>query len=166
MFGISTLGWLHTLGSLPAIPAAAYMIFRYGGIRPRSRAGRVYFVCMVIGSLTIFLIAKAPVSPVIAFVTLACVIGGYAVHRLTFLGRIEKYAETLLLSLSVFLLMVPTVSETLRRVPDGHPIVADPNSIILKIAIGAIALMFVLGLATQFFYLARFGDKAARNGDT
>ena len=26
MFGISPLGWLHTLGSLPAIPAAAYML--------------------------------------------------------------------------------------------------------------------------------------------
>jgi hypothetical protein len=60
MFGITPLGWLHTLGSLPAIPAAAYMIFRFGRIEPNSLAGRIYFICMLIGSLTIFLVAKAP----------------------------------------------------------------------------------------------------------
>lgn len=155
MFGITPLGWLHTLGSLPAIPAAIYMIFRFGRIEPNSFAGRVYFVCMLIGSLTIFLVAKAPVSPVIAIVTLLCLIGGYVGHKLRFLGRLRKYIETLLLSLTVFLLMVPSVSETLRRVPDGHPIAADPNSIVLKAAIGTVAAMFLIGLAAQFFYLAR-----------
>ena len=30
MFGISPLGWIHTLGSLPAIPMAVYMFARYG----------------------------------------------------------------------------------------------------------------------------------------
>ncbi|MGF9562644.1 hypothetical protein [Neorhizobium sp. JUb45] len=159
MFGITTLGWLHTLGSLPAIPAAAYMIFRFGRIKPDSFAGRIYFICMLIGSLTIFLVAKAPVSPAIAVVTLLCLIGGYTVHRFTFLGRLQKYIETLLLSLTVFLLMVPSVSETLRRVPDGHPIAANPDSAILKLALGTVAAMFVLGLVTQFFYLARYAGR-------
>lgn len=160
MFGISTLGWLHTLGSLPAIPAAFYMIFRYGRVKPDSLAGRIYFICMLIGSFTIFLVAKAPVSPAIAVVTLLFLFGGYAAHRFTFLGRLEKYVETFFLSVTVFLLMVPSVSETLRRVPDGHPIAADPNSVILKIALGTIAAIFFLGLITQFFCLARRTHKA------
>ncbi|UXS01185.1 hypothetical protein [Agrobacterium tumefaciens] len=159
MFGITPLGWLHTLGSLPAIPAAAYMIFRFGRIKPDSLAGRIYFICMLIGSLTIFLVAKAPVSPAIALVTLLCLIGGYTVHRLTFLGRLQKYVETLLLSLTVFLLMVPSVSETLRRVPDGHPIAASPDAIILKIALATVAATFLFGLAAQFIYLARYAGK-------
>ncbi|QWK80686.1 hypothetical protein [Ochrobactrum sp. BTU1] len=163
MFGISTLGWLHTLGSLPAIPAAIYMIFRYGRVKPDSLAGRIYFVCMVIGSLTIFLVAKAPISPAIAVITLLCLVTGYTMHRFTFLGRLRKYLETLLLSLSVFLLMVPSVSETLRRVPDGHPIASDPNSIVLKAALGTVATIFVLGLATQFFFLARQATRKPRN---
>ncbi|WP_439863486.1 hypothetical protein [Pseudomonas antarctica] len=40
MLGISALGWLRTLGSLPAIPLAAYMFIRYGRIVPRSTPGR------------------------------------------------------------------------------------------------------------------------------
>ncbi len=53
MFGISPLGWLHTLGSLPAIPVAVYMFARYGRIAPRSTAGAVYFVSMLIGAVSV-----------------------------------------------------------------------------------------------------------------
>jgi hypothetical protein len=159
MFGITPLGWLHTLGSLPAIPAAAYMILRHGRIMPRSVAGRIYLVCMIIGGLTIFLVAKAPVSPAIAVVTLVVLGAGYSVGSIAFLGRFRKYVETLLLSLTVFLLMVPSVSETLRRVPDGHPIVTDPNSPILKAALGILAAMLVLGVAAQCLYLAKFSHR-------
>lgn len=115
---------------------------------------------MLVGSLTIFLVAKAPISPAIALVTLLCLFGGYAANRLAFLGRFRKYIETLLLSLTVFLLMVPSVSETLRRVPDGHPIASDPNSIVLKGALGIIAAIFILGLVAQLYYLARHSDRA------
>lgn len=57
MFGISPLGWVHTLGSLPAIPLALYMFLRYGRIVPASRAGRLYLLFMLIGALTTFLVA-------------------------------------------------------------------------------------------------------------
>ncbi|WP_459460177.1 hypothetical protein [Rhizobium sp. No.120] len=160
MFGITPLGWLHTLGSLPAIPTAAYMLIRYGRITPRSVAGRIYFVCMLIGGLTIFLVAKAPASPAIGIATLVVVCAGYSINKMPFLGRLQTYLETFLLSLSVFILMVPSVSETLRRVPDGHPIVADPDSPILKVALGILGTMLVAGLAAQFLSLARLHKRA------
>ncbi|MBK4215591.1 hypothetical protein JJJ17_06610 [Paracoccus caeni] len=162
MFGITPLGWLHTLGSLPAIPAAIYMLARHGRIVPRSPAGQLYFICMVIGALTVFLVAKAPVSPIVAAVTLIVLFAGYGVGRIPFLGRAAVYLETFLLTLTVFLLMVPTVSETLRRVPDGNPIASDPNSPILKAALASLAAMLVLGLAAQFIHLIRTGGEKER----
>jgi hypothetical protein len=57
MFGISPLGWVHTLGSLPAIPLAIYMFARHGRIVPRSVPGALYFVSMLIGATTVFLVA-------------------------------------------------------------------------------------------------------------
>src|SRR5690606_40824849 len=51
--------------------------------------------------------------------------------KIRFLGRGGIYIETICLSLTAFLLMVPTVSETLRRVPDGHPFVTDLRSPLL-----------------------------------
>lgn len=162
MFGISALGWVHTLGSLPAIPLAAYMFIKHGRIVPRSRAGLAYFVSMLIGGLTVFLVAHQPISPVIGALTIVLLLAGYGVGFVAWLGRAGVYLETILLSLTVFLLMVPTVSETLRRVPDGHPIVTDPNSPLLKGALGFIALALVVGVAAQVFALRKDGARLAR----
>ncbi|WP_029356164.1 hypothetical protein [Bosea sp. 117] len=161
MFGISPLGWVHTLGSLPAIPAAFYMIARYGRIVPRSPAGAIYFVSMLIGATTVFLVAKQPISSGIGAVTIVVLLAGYGVGRMPGLGRAARYLETVLLSLTVFLLMVPTVSETLRRVPDGHPIVTDPKSPLLLGVMAGILVALVVGVSAQIVYLRRQGRRAA-----
>lgn len=155
MFGISPLGWVHTLGSLPAIPAAAFMLANHGRITPRTTTGRVYFVSMLIGAVTVFLVAHEPVSYVIGAVTLLLLFAGYGVGFFPGLGRIGTYIETICLSLTAFLLMLPTVTEILRRVPDGHPLVTDVKSPVLLGAQGALLVVFVVGLTAQIIYLRR-----------
>ena len=81
MFGISPLGWVHTLGSLPAIPAAAYMLARHGRIVPRSGPGAVYFVSMLIGAATVFLVAHQPISYGLGVATLLLLLVGYGIGR-------------------------------------------------------------------------------------
>jgi hypothetical protein len=148
MFGISPIGWLHTLGSLPAIPLAAYIV-------PRSTPGVLYLIFMLIGALTVFLVAKQPVSNFIGVITLALLLGGYGIGLLGWKVRAVVYIETILLSLTAFFLMVPTVSETLRRVPDGHPFVTDLKSPLLIGAQGLIFLVLVVGVATQVYFLRK-----------
>jgi len=162
MFGISPLGWVHTLGSLPAIPAAVYMFARHGRIVPRSVAGAIYFVCMLIGAATVFLVAHQPVSYGIGVATLVFLLVGYGVGRLPQLGRAAKYLETVLLTLTTFLLMVPTVTETLRRVPDGHPFVTDMKAPLLLGAQGSLLVLLIVGLSAQIIYLLRKGRASAR----
>lgn len=164
MFGISPLGWVHTLGSLPAIPAAAYMILRYGRIVPWSAAGMVYFIAMLIGAASVFLVAHAPVSYVIGVVTLLLLAVGYGVGELKFIGRAATYVETVCLSLTVFLLMLPTVTEVLRRVPDGHPLVTDLHAPLLVGSQASLLALLVIGLTAQIFWLRRQGRTMARAG--
>lgn len=162
MFGISSLGWVHTLGSLPAIPLALYMLIRHGRIVPRSRAGLAYLLCMLVGGVTVFVVAKAPVSPAIGGLTLLLLLAGYGVGRIHRLGVVARYLETVFLSMTVLLLMVPAVSETLRRVPDGHPIVTDLKSPLLLGAQGGLLVLFVLGLTAQLIHLARSNGARAK----
>jgi len=157
MFGISQLGWLHVIGSFPAIPTAIYMLARHGRIVPRSRLGVAYLASMFVGASTVFLIAKQPASSAIGAVTLVLLLLGYGVGWFSRLGKAAKYLETVFLSLTVFLLMVPTVSETLRRVPDGHPLATDLKSPILLAAQGILFLILVVGLAAQILYLRKRG---------
>ena len=157
MFGITPAGWVHTLGSLPAIPAAAYMLFRHGRIVPRSTAGTVYFISMLIGSVTVFLGARQAASNIAGALTLLLLVMGYGIGRFPRSGRLGVYAETIALSLTAFLLMLPTVSEILRRVPDGHQLVTDLKSPLLLGSQGAVLLALVVGLTFQVRRLRRQG---------
>lgn len=157
MFGISPLGWVHTLGSLPAIPLAVYMFARYGRIVPRSLPGALYFVSMLIGGMTVFLVAHEPISYGIGAATILLLLAGYGIGHIPRFGRVGIYLETIFLSLTAFLLMVPSVSETLRRVPDGHPLVTDPKSPLLQGALAGLLLMLVVGLTAQIIHLRRHG---------
>ena len=161
MFGISSLGWVHTLGSLPAIPLAAYMFARHGRIVPRSVPGVAYFVFMLFGAATALLVAHQPVSYVIGLVTILFLLLGYGVDRVASFGRAGKYLETIFLSLTAFLLMVPTVTEILRRVPDGHPFVTDLNSPLLLGAQASLLVLLVVGLLAQIIHLRSQGKLAA-----
>ena len=147
--GISPLGWLHTLGSLPAIPLAAYMLLRHGRIVPETKAGRAYFWFMLLGVLTVYPIAHQPVSSIVATVTLVVLLLGYGISRWPRAKRFGKYVETVSLSISVFLLMVPTVSESLRRLPVGDPLVTDLKDPLLLGAQGALFLALIVGIPFQ-----------------
>ncbi|MFS2012517.1 hypothetical protein ACCD06_22035 [Azospirillum sp. CT11-132] len=162
MLGISPLGWAHTLGSLPAIPMAFYMLARHGRIVPRSKAGAVYFVSMLIGASTVLLVAHQPVSYAIGAVTILLLLAGYGVKGVVGAGRSAGYIEIVCLSVSAFLLLVPTVSEILRRVPDGHPLVTDLKSPLLLGAQGCLAAILVVGLTAQLLHLARQGRAATK----
>lgn len=147
--GISPIGWLHTLGSLPAIPLAAYMLFKHGRVVPDTRAGRAYFWFMLLGVLTVYPIAHQPVSVIIATATLVALLLGYGISRWALAKRFGKYIETASLSLSVFLLMIPTVTETLRRLPVGDPLVTDLKDPLLLGVQGALFLALIVGVPLQ-----------------
>lgn len=147
--GISPLGWLHTLGSLPAIPLAAYMLIKHGRIVPETGAGRAYFWFMLLGVLTVYPIAHQAISPIIATITLGVLLLGYGISRWPVAKRFGKYIETISLSISVFLLMVPTVSESLRRLPVGNPLVTDMKDPLLLGAQGALLLILIIGVPLQ-----------------
>lgn len=161
MFGISPLGWVHTLGSLPAIPAAIYMFARYGRIEPRTAAGRLYLVSMLIGSLSAFAVVKTGIGVGIAVVALISILVGYGVSRLGLPARLTRLIETVSLSFSALVLMVPTVTETLTRVPDGRPFADSVDSPLVKGAQGVLLLLFLIGVALQMIAMRRETTRAA-----
>ena len=147
--GISPIGWIHTIGSLPAIPLASYMLIKHGRIVPQTAAGRAYFWFMLLGVLTVYPIAHQPISSIIATVTLVALFVGYGISKWSLTGSAWKYIETISLSISVLLLMVPAVSETLRRVPVGHPLATDVKDPLLLGAQGALFLILIIGVPLQ-----------------
>jgi len=147
--GISPIGWLHTLGSLPAIPLAFYMLVKYGRIAPDTKAGRAYFWFMLLGVLTVYPIAHQSVSSIAATITLAFLLIGYGIAMWKPAKPLWTYIQAISLSLTVFLLMVPTVSESLRRLPVGDPLVTDLKDPLLLGVQGALFLALIVGIPLQ-----------------
>lgn len=162
--GISPLGWLHTLGSLPAIPLALYMLARHGRIAPETGAGRAYFWFMLLGALTVYPVAHQAVSSVIATVTLVALFVGYGLARWPMANRFGTYVQTIALSVSAFLLLVPAVSETLRRLPAGHPLVTDMKDPLLLGAQAALLLALIIGIPLQMLALRKRNRVPAKAG--
>jgi hypothetical protein len=129
------------------------MFARHGRIVPRSQAGAVYLFSMLIGAVTVFLVAHESVGYIIGAITILLLLVGYGVGRMPALGRAAVYVETISLTLTTFLLALPTVTETLRRVPDGHPLVTDLKSPLLLGAQGTLLIALIVGVAAQVFYL-------------
>jgi len=146
---ISPIGWIHTVGSFPAIPLALYMLAKHGRIAPETKPGKAYFWFMLLGILTVYPIAHAPVSSIVATITLAMLLVGFGVSKIAWAGRFAKYIETITLSISVFLLLVPTVSESLRRLPAGDPLVKDMSDPLLLGALGTLFLALLVGIPLQ-----------------
>jgi hypothetical protein len=159
---ISPLGWLHTLGSLPAIPLAAYMLVKHGRITPESRVGRAFFGFMLLGVLTVYPIAHQAVSSIVATVTLIVLLLGYGLAQWSTRPGWAKYLETTMLSISVFLLMIPTISETLRRLPVNDPFAKGMQDPVLLGAQGALFLALIVGLPFQLRALYKRNALPAR----
>lgn len=116
---------------------------------------------MLIGAATVCLVAHQPISYVVGVLTILFLLAGYGIERVLGSTRIARYIETICLSITAFLLMVPTVSEILRRVPDGHPIVTDLKSPLLLGAQAGLLAILVVGLTAQMIYLIRQNKNAA-----
>lgn len=146
---ISPIGWVHTVGSFPAIPLAIYMLARHGRIAPETKAGKAFFWFMLVGILTVYPIAHAPASTIVATITLVMLLVGFGVSKIAWQGRFAKYIETITLSISVFLLLVPTVSESLRRLPVGDPLVKEMSDPLLLGALGTLFVALIVGIPLQ-----------------
>lgn len=161
---ISTLGAIHTLISVLPVGAAIYGFARYGAIEPRSTSGKVYIATLVLSVLTAFGLSSSGgfnAGHALGIVALLAIAGAALVPRLSFLGRARPYLATLGWSFSVFLLLVPGINETLSRLPVGHPIANGPESPIVKTALLAWVIIFIVGYSVQVLMLRRRARQAA-----
>lgn len=151
-FELTPLGLFHTLVSIVAVIAAFVALARDHGISPQTPHGRFYLASLLLTTLTGFPIFRSGVvmPPHILGVMTLVVLGiAAAAGRTRSFGRASSYVETVSYSFTVFLLMIPTVTETLTRVPPGNPLVASPESPVFPPLYTALLIAFLAGATLQ-----------------
>jgi uncharacterized membrane protein len=157
-FHLTPLGLFHTLVSLVCVVVAFMALARHKGISPRTRLGQIYLGTLVITTLTgfpIFRHGKAGPPHVLGVLTLVVLTIAAFAETSRLFGRASTYVKTVSYSMTVFFLMIPTVTETLTRLPLGAPIVSSPESPVFGPLYGALLVAFLIGAGLQVRALKR-----------
>ena len=140
---LSLLGIFHTLVGVLAVIVALVGFFREGKINPGSMTGRLYIGLTLIACLTTFgLMRTGHFSVGHILSTLILVLLGVGVFT-------SRYIQTVALSLTVLLSMIPTTVETLTRLPLDQPIAQGPDSPAVQMGILTCVVTFVVGVFFQ-----------------
>lgn len=98
----------------------------------------------------------------LGILTLLAIGGSLAIGKLAFLGRLRPYLTTLGLSFSYFLLIVPAIAETLKRLPASQPLASGPESPIVQTTLLIWLAVFLTGLLAQAYLIHRRAVATAR----
>jgi hypothetical protein len=161
MFGLSTLGIIHTAISLIAVLAALASFVTRGSIKPKDFLGRLYLVTTIIACLTAFGLSKhGGLNPGHALAALTLLSLAAAILSEKFSVRGWRYVQVSLLSLSLFFSLIPATAETLTRLPVGAPLATGPQDPLVGRFIGILFFLFVMTLLGQIIYLRKTNAKS------
>ena len=150
---LSALGWFHTLGSLPALPIGLMLLFRHGRIDPAVGWGKLYLLFMFIGAITGVLVIRDPPGVLISVLALSALVTGATVRFIAPLGGHRRWIETVAMSTSFFTLVLPSLTETLTRLPAGDPVAAGPQAPLVVGLQLALLAGLIVGVTLQLLRL-------------
>ena len=153
MLGLTNLGVVHTAVSLVAVATGFTEIIARREITTKSRTGQVYLAATVVTAATglgIFQHGGFGPPHVLSILTLIAVALGLG------LGS-SRTRQAACFTTTLFFHMIPGFTETLTRLPPGHPFFASQEAPGLRPIQGAILVLYVIGLTIQLRWLKRIG---------
>jgi len=155
---LSLLGIVHTALSVPPVVAGLYGFYKYRHINAKTRSGKIYLAFLTLSVGTSFgLSSVTGINPghVLGVLALVAAFAGATVSTTALFGRYTAQVSALGLSTSFFLLLVPGLNETLTRLPPSHPLGTNIDSPIVRYALLAWVVIFLLGTAFQMALIRR-----------
>lgn len=156
MFGLTTLGAIHTAFSLIALASGFMALAREREISVRSRVGRTYLVTTALTAVTglgIFQHGGFGPPHVLSLLTLLALAVGCAAALKQHFGGWSRYVQAVSFSTTLFFHLVPGFTETLTRLPLGAPLLPNADAPELKAIAGVLLLLLVVGLVLQLRWL-------------
>ncbi|MDG3583287.1 hypothetical protein [Galbibacter pacificus] len=151
--GLSNLGIFHTFIGIIAIIVAVISYARFGKVNLTHITGKIYFYTTIVTSLTalgIFNHGGFNPGHIFALFIVVLVLAGYYLHAKKTGNNRFRYIENFLLSFSFFLSWVPTVNETLNRIPVGRPLANGPTDPLIGKTLLVLFVLFIIGSVHQF----------------
>lgn len=152
LFGLTSLGLVHTAISLVAVGAGLISLVRYKDISMRTGVGKIYIATTVLTCLTAFgIFQHGGFGPphMLAILTLVALAIAAVAARSTLFGRWSHAVKTVSYSVTFLFHWIPAVTETSTRLPPGAPLLASQDAPELKALTGLLFLLFLIGVTLQ-----------------
>jgi hypothetical protein len=150
--GLSNLGIFHTVVGIIALGAALASCLKYGKIDLAGKSGKIYLFGTIITSLTALGLSKHGgfnAGHIFSLLVLLLVVAAYVLHTKMKENKRARHFENFFLSFSFFLSMIPTVNETLTRIPLGHPFAKDSSDPLIGKILLPVFILFIAGTVYQ-----------------
>ena len=152
MFGLTSLGVIHTAISLVAVAAGLIALLRDKQITSGNRLGQVYFVTTLLTAVTgfgIFQHGGFGKPHALGILTLLVLVVIMVAYRTQFYGRWSRVVEVVGYSATFLFHMIPAVTETTTRLPLGAPLLPSAEAPALQVATAVMGLLFLIGAYFQ-----------------
>ncbi len=153
---LTTLGYVHTAISVLALIPGFVSLFSHGIITPQTKSGKLYILLTVLACLTAFPIMKSGhPSPghFLGILILIILPLAYYARSIKLFGQKGLYVQVILMTTTLYFSLVPAFSETLTRVPLGHPYAASPDDPAMKPVLLSLTIVFLAVVTFQIFKL-------------
>lgn len=158
MASLSTLGLIHTAISVVALVSGFIAVAKPRGISWGDREGRIYIIATLLTCLTAFGIFQhggLNKAHALGVVTLLVLAGAYVADRRVPSSAWAHYVAPLGYTTTLFLHLIPGVTETFTRIPVGSPVFNGPEDPALQQLIGGLFGAYLVGVALQVRQLRR-----------
>ena len=155
---MTLLGWFHTVLGVGAVLSGFYTVAKYRVISLAQPPGKLYalLTLVVAGSaLGIYNQGGFGIAHILALLTLAALACGVVMEKTRLFGAASKYFQALGYTSTLLFHMIPAITDFLRRLPIGDPFIDSFEDPLLRQFHLAFLVVFVLGLATQIFWLRK-----------
>jgi len=151
--GITPFGMVHTIISLIAVAAGLVSLIRHGAISWNNGVGKTYVYTTILTCLTGFFIfhhggfGKPHVLGIITLIVLSTAL--VAGEKINLFGRASPYIETASYTMTFFFHLIPAITETTTRLPEGAPLASGPDDPLIQKAVGICFVLFLAGVTLQ-----------------
>jgi uncharacterized membrane protein len=148
----SSIGIIHTIIGILALVFGIVALIRQGRIDPANGPGKWYVIFTLASCLSSFLVMKTGhLSPshFLSVLILIVLPFGIFFQSKNRKGTAFEYVGVVAMSMTLFLSFIPTIVETLTRLPLGHPVASSDKDPVLQPMILVLTIVFVTGAIYQ-----------------
>lgn len=161
---MTPFGWFHTIVGIAAILIGIYSLSKHKVLNWEDKSSKIYLILTFVAAASALGIYRATgsfnIAHGLAVLTILTLIGGRITEVTNLFRGLSPYIQAATYSATFLFHMIPAITDGLRRLPVGDPIVKQQEDPLLQGFYLAFLITYFVGLAAQILWIRKQNTKA------